>query len=145
MPFIDTHRENMIKGFKDFLMHGNVVDLAVGITIGVAFTTLVKTFGDNFINPLVAAVGGSGAEEGLGFKVLSDNNATFIDIGAIINAVIIFTITMAVLYFAVVAPMTKIQARRKAGQVPEPEAVPEDIELLREIRNALITHPGGQI
>ena len=135
----------MIKGFKNFLMHGNVVDLAVGITIGVAFTTLVKTVGDNFINPLVAAVGGSGADDGLGFKVLSDNEATFINIGAIINALIIFTMTMAVIYFVVVVPMTRVQERRKAGHEPKPEAIPEDIKLLREIRDALAPGPGGQI
>ena len=134
----------MIKGFKDFLMHGNVIDLAVGIAVGVAFTTLVAAFGTNFIQPLVSAVGGSDASEGFGFRVLSANESTFVNISGIINAVIVFVITMAVIYVAVVVPMTKIQARRRAGQEPKPEAVPEDIELLREIRDALITRPGVQ-
>lgn len=127
----------MIKGFKDFLMRGNVVDLAVGISIGVAFTSLVAAFGAFFITPLVAAVGGSGADMGLGFKILSANSATFINIGAIINALIVFVVTMAVIYFAVVLPMQKLQSLRKPGHVDEPAGVPEDIALLREIRDAL--------
>ena len=131
----------MIKGFKDFLMRGNVVDLAVGIAIGVAFTSLVAAFGKNFINPLVTAVGGTGAKRGLGFNVLSDNDATFINIGAIINALIVFVVTMAVIYFAVVVPMQKLQSLRKPGPVDEPEGVSEDIALLREIRDALIARP----
>ena len=124
----------MLKGFKDFLMRGNVVDLAVGIAIGVAFTTLVKTFGDNFVNPIVAAIGGN-SDNGFGFKI-TDNAATLVNIGAIINAVIIFVITMAVIYFAIVVPVQKLQALRKTGDA-EPEAVPEDIALLREIRDSL--------
>lgn len=132
----------MIKGFRDFLLRGNVVDLAVGIAIGVAFTTLVKTFGDNFINPLVAAMGGKGAANGLGFHVLSGNQATFINIGAIINALIIFVVTMAVIYFAVVVPMTKVMDRINAGKIPEESATPEDIALLREIRDSLAARGG---
>lgn len=127
----------MIKGFKDFLMRGNVVDLAVGIAIGVAFTTLVKTFGDNFVNPIVAAIGG-GSSKGFGFQI-TDSAKTLVDIGAIINAVIIFVITMAVIYFAIVVPVQKMQSLRKPGD-PEPEAVPEDIALLREIRDSLQHH-----
>lgn len=127
----------MIKGFKDFLLRGNIVDLAVGIAIGVAFTALVASFGTYFINPLIAALGGSGAD-GFGFYVLSDNPNTFIDIGAIVNALIVFVVTMAVIYFVVVVPMQKLQARRKSGE-GEPEEVPEDIALLREIRDSLST------
>ena len=127
----------MIKGFKDFLMRGNVVDLAVGIAIGVAFTTLVKTFGDNFVNPIVAAIGGN-SSKGFGFTI-TDNPKTLVDIGAILNAGIIFVITMAVIYFAIVVPVQKLQSLRKPGD-PEPEAVPEDIALLREIRDSLANH-----
>jgi len=129
----------MIKGFKEFLMRGNVVDLAVGIAIGVAFTTLVKTFGDNFVSPIVAALGGNGSK-GLGFTI-TDNPKTLVDVGAIINAGIIFVITMAVIYFVIVAPMKHLQERRAAGIEPEPEAVPDDIALLREIRDALQRRP----
>ena len=130
----------MIKGFKDFLMRGNVVDLAVGIAIGVAFTSLVAAFGDNFIKPIVAAVGGD-KQEGFGFKI-TDSGATFVDIGGIINALIVFVVTMAVIYFVVVVPVQKLQAMRKPGPgADEPEAVPEDTALLREIRDALLRRP----
>ena len=126
----------MIKGFKDFLMRGNVVDLAVGIAIGVAFTTLVAAFGDNFINPIVASVGGN-SDKGFGFQI-TDSPKTLVDIGALLNALIVFVVTMAVIYFAVVVPVQKLQAMRKPGPgVDEPEAVPEDIALLREIRDSL--------
>ncbi|AXT85915.1 large conductance mechanosensitive channel protein MscL [Aeromicrobium sp. A1-2] len=131
----------MIKGFKDFLMRGNVIDLAVGIAIGVAFTSLVAAFGDNFINPIVASVGG-GSEKGFGFQI-TDSSKTLVDVGALINALIVFAVTMAVIYFAVVVPVQKMQAMRRPGPgVDEPEAVPEDTALLREIRDALARRPG---
>lgn len=128
----------MLKGFKDFLMRGNVVDLAVGIAIGVAFTTLVAAFGDSFVKPVVASVGGGDADSrGFGFHI-TDSEATFVDIGGILNALIVFMVTMAVIYFAIVIPVQKLQALRKPGPgADEPEAVPEDTALLREIRDAL--------
>lgn len=125
----------MIKDFKNFLMRGNVVDLAVGIAIGVAFTTLVASFGTNFINPILAAIGGNNTK-GFGFTI-TDNPKTLVDIGGILNALIVFVVTMAVIYFAIVVPMQKLQALRKRGAVEEPEDVPEDIALLREIRDSL--------
>ncbi len=127
----------MIKGFKAFIMKGNVVDLAVGIAIGVAFTTLVAAFGTYFVNPIVAVAGGDNAR-GFGFEIT--NEATFVNIGAIINALIVFVVTMAVIYFAIVVPMEKMQSLRKRGE-EEPEATPEDIALLREIRDALQRRP----
>jgi len=128
----------MIKGFKDFLMRGNVVDLAVGIAIGVAFTTLVAAFGRHFVNPIVAVAGGDN-ERGFGFEIT--NEATFVNIGGLINAVIVFVVTMAVIFFAVVVPVQKLQALRRRGVEAEPEALPEDIALLREIRDALQRRP----
>jgi large conductance mechanosensitive channel len=132
----------MIKGFKDFLMRGNVIDLAVGIAIGVAFTTLVGAFGQYLVNPIVAVAGGDKAQ-GFGFNI-TDSDATFVNVGGLINALIVFVVTMAVIYFAVVVPVQKLQSLRRPGRgVDEPEAVPEDIALLREIRDALATRPGG--
>ncbi|MBC7631711.1 large conductance mechanosensitive channel protein MscL [Aeromicrobium sp.] len=132
----------MLKGFKDFLMRGNVVDLAVGIAIGVAFTTLVAAFGTNFVQPIVASVGGGGKEsKGFGFSI-TDSSATFVNIGGIINAFVVFAVTMAVIYFAIVMPVQKLQAMRKPGPgLDEPEAVPEETALLREIRDALQHRP----
>ena len=128
----------MIKGFKDFLMRGNVVDLAVGIAIGVAFTTLVGAFGTYVVNPIIAVAGGD-SSRGLGFEIT--NEATFVNIGALINALIVFVVTMAVIYVAIVVPVQKLQALRRSGAEEEPEATPEDIALLREIRDALQRRP----
>ncbi len=125
----------MIRGFKDFLLRGNVLDLAVGIAIGVAFTTLVDAFGEYLVNPIIALVGGNNIN-GFAWTMISGNPKTTIDFGALVNAGIVFIVTMAVLYFVVVAPVSKIQERRRRGEV-EPEEEPEDVVLLREIRDAL--------
>ena len=127
----------MLKGFKEFLLRGNIVDLAVAVVIGTAFTALVTKFTESIINPLIASAGGSNAAAGLGFFIKDGVGSTFIDLGSVINAIITFVITAAVVYFFVVVPMKKIQDRRAAGVEPEPEVVPEDIALLREIRDAL--------
>jgi large conductance mechanosensitive channel len=124
----------MIKGFKEFILRGNVVDMAVGIAIGVAFTALVGAFGANFVNPIVAVAGGD-QPRGFGFTI-TDSSATFVNIGGLINAVIVFLVTMAVIYFAIVVPVTKLQDLRRRGEEPAAE-VPEDIALLREIRDTL--------
>lgn len=128
-----------MKGFKDFVMQGNVIDLAVGVVIGGAFTALVTAFVSYIINPIVAAAGGANGI-GLGFHVIASNDKTFVDIGSVISAIITFLITAAVVYFVFVLPMAK--ARRMAmirrGEDPDaPEATPEDIALLTEIRDAL--------
>lgn len=123
----------MFKGFKQFLLQGNVLDMAIGIAIGVAFTTLVDAFGKNLIDPIVAVFGGSDAD-GFTWRILSGNKETIIDFGGIINAVIVFIITMAVLYFVIVAPLNKV--REKRGMLEEEEDT-EDVVLLREIRDSL--------
>ncbi|MGA7689956.1 MAG: large conductance mechanosensitive channel protein MscL [Jiangellales bacterium] len=135
----------MIKGFRDFILRGNVVELAVAVVIGGAFTALVAVFGEAFINPLIAVVGGPDST-GWGFQILAGNDATFVDIGAVVTAVITFVITAAVVYFLVVAPMNSYQARVKAklDVEPEPEEIPADVELLKEIRDLLAERrPGG--
>jgi large conductance mechanosensitive channel len=124
----------VLKGFRDFIMRGNVVDLAVGIVIGAAFTTLVNQFTKSFLEPLIKVFGGGGAQGGV--WELSDQKFAW---AAFINAVITFLLTAAVLYFVVVLPMNKLAERRKRGEVPEPEAPSEDIVLLTEIRDALRT------
>ncbi|MEV8438356.1 large-conductance mechanosensitive channel protein MscL [Actinosynnema sp. NPDC051121] len=124
----------MIKGFKDFLMRGNVIDLAVAVVIGAAFTAIVTAFTTNLINPIIAVFGGSNVE-GLAVK-LGDNDKTIVDFGAIITAVINFLIVAAIVYFIFVLPMNKLKERRKRGQEPGP-AEPTDVELLKEIRDLL--------
>ncbi|MDQ0379073.1 large-conductance mechanosensitive channel protein MscL [Amycolatopsis thermophila] len=126
----------MLKGFKDFLMRGNVIELAVAVVIGTAFTAIVTAFTNGLIKPLINAIGGSEAAKGLGFNVLRENDSTFLDFGGVINAAINFVIVAAVVYFLLVLPMKKIQDRRKRGQEAGP-AEPTDVELLKEIRDLL--------
>ena len=132
----------MIKGFKDFLLRGNVIDLAVAVVIGIAFTGLVTAFTNNIINPIVATAGGTNVN-GLAFRIIDDNSKTLVDFGAVISALINFMIIAAVLYFLVVAPVNMIMERRKRGEEPEAEATPEDIALLQEIRDLLRARQGG--
>jgi len=128
----------MLKGFKEFIMRGNVVDLAVAVVIGGAFAAIVNTVVSAIITPVLNATGGA-ETSGLGFFIVSDRPDTYVDLSEIINAVIVFLITAAVVYFIFVVPMNKYQERRKRGQEPEPEAPDENIILLQEIRDLLKT------
>ena len=129
----------MLKGFKDFLLRGNIVDLAVAVVVGTAFTALVTAFTKSFIEPLLGVVGGGG-ELGMSFTIRDQ----VFTIGAFITAIITFAITAAVVYFFVVVPMKTVQERLAQGKEEAPVAVPEDIQLLREIRDALAAQrPGG--
>ncbi|MFJ7212200.1 large-conductance mechanosensitive channel protein MscL [Amycolatopsis sp. NPDC098790] len=126
----------MLKGFKDFLMRGNVVDLAVAVVIGSAFTAIVTAFTNGLIKPLISTIGGTDAAQGLGYQIFENNKATFLDFGGVINAAINFVLVAAVIYFVIVLPVKKIQERRKRGQEPGPSE-PTDVELLIEIRDLL--------
>ncbi|MGW4394979.1 large-conductance mechanosensitive channel protein MscL [Amycolatopsis nivea] len=132
----------MLKGFKDFLMRGNVVDLAVAVVVGAAFTAIVTAFTNGLIKPLISAIGGSDAAQGLGFRILKENGATFMDFGGVINAAINFVIVAGIVYFLVVLPVKHLQERRKRGQEPGP-AEPTDVELLIEIRDLLRAQQGN--
>ncbi|TVT51638.1 large-conductance mechanosensitive channel protein MscL [Amycolatopsis rhizosphaerae] len=126
----------MLKGFKDFLMRGNVVDLAVAVVVGTAFTAIVTAFTNGLIKPLINTVGGTDAAQGLGFNILSGNPSTFLNFGDVINAAVNFVLIAAVVYFVIVLPVKTIQQRRKRGQESGPSE-PTDIELLMEIRDLL--------
>ena len=132
-----------MKGFKDFVMQGNVIDLAVGVVIGSAFTALIGAFVDNLIQPIINVFGG-GNVNGLAFKITNDS--TLVDIGAILSAIIAFLITAAVVYFVFVLPISharKIDRRRRGLPEEEETAISEDIALLTEIRDALVVQRGG--
>lgn len=126
----------MLQGFKDFLFRGNIVDLAVAVVIGTAFTALVSTLTASVIEPVINAFGGASVD-GLSFRIIDGNQATTVDLAAVINAIITFIITAAVVYFVFVAPSKKLLERLAAGEEDEPEGPSEDILLLREIRDAL--------
>ncbi len=132
----------MIKGFKEFLMRGNVLDLAIAVVIGTAFARVVDTVVTSLVNPLVNTVGG-GSVKGLSWTIIGSNPKTTIDFAAIINAVIVFVVTAAVVYFILVVPMQKLAERRKRGEEPEPEPLTLEQELLTEIRDALRARDGA--
>ncbi|MGK2242415.1 MAG: large conductance mechanosensitive channel, partial [Rhodococcus sp. (in: high G+C Gram-positive bacteria)] len=93
----------MLKGFKDFLLRGNVLDLAVAVVIGAAFTAIVTAFTSNIINPLVASIGGAN-EYGWGIQLTGDSAETFLNFGAVVTAIINFIIIAAVVYFVLIVP-----------------------------------------
>ncbi|MCX4468900.1 large conductance mechanosensitive channel protein MscL [Micromonospora sp. NBC_01655] len=129
----------MLKGFKDFIMRGNVVDLAVGVVIGAAFTSVVTQLTNSFLKPLIALVTVliTGSDKGLEGTPWTVRNVDF-DWISFINAAITFALTAAALYFLVVYPMNKLAERRKRGEEPPPAAPSEEVKLLTEIRDALV-------
>ncbi|EPD69645.1 MULTISPECIES: MscL family protein [unclassified Streptomyces] len=113
----------MIKGFKNFLMRGDVIVVAVGLIVALAFSTLIKAFTDFVINPIIARAQGS-RSVGLGWQLgEGGNKATYLDIGSFISALIYFIIFMAVVYFLIVVPYKHYSARRGATVFGEPGPV----------------------
>jgi large conductance mechanosensitive channel len=111
----------MLKGFKEFILRGNVIDLAVAVVIGAAFGAVVKAFVDNLITPLIAAIFGKPDFSGLAFTI----NGSIFKYGLFINALITFVLVAAAVYFVVVAPMNKLAERRARGADPETKQCPE--------------------
>lgn len=124
----------MLKGFKEFIMRGNVVDLAVAVVIGAAFGKIVTALVDGLINPLVAAIFGQPDVTDVGTFTI--NEAKF-SIGLILQEMINFLFVAAAIYFVIVLPINKLNERRKRQTEPEPETLTTDQELLTEIRDAL--------
>lgn len=113
----------MIKGFKNFLMQGSVVVIAIGLMVALAFSTLIKAFTDSIINPLLNRFQGGGGI-GLGIQLGDKGNAkTFLDLGAVLSAVIYFVVFMAVLYFLIVVPYKAMMARRGETVFGDPAPV----------------------
>ena len=97
----------MIKGFREFILRGNVIDLAVAVIVGAAFTAIVTSFVTNIITPLIAALVGKPDFSALVFHV----NGGMVQYGLFLNAVIAFLLLAAVVYFLIVAPMNYVMAR----------------------------------
>ncbi|WP_300007613.1 large conductance mechanosensitive channel protein MscL [Pseudonocardia sp.] len=125
----------MLTGFKDFILRGNVVDLAVAVVIGTAFATIVSAFTSGIIQPLINVIGSPEAG-GLRVQLVPGNDGTVVDFSAVITAAINFLIVAAVVYFVIVLPLNKLKERRTRGEEPGP-AEPTDVELLAEIRDLL--------
>ena len=125
----------MLKGFRDFIMRGNVLDLAVAVVIGAAFAKVVDALVTGIINPLIAAVFGKPTLNDVGMFTI--NNAQF-SIGLVLTALVNFILVAAAVYFVLILPVNKMRERF----VTEGEAAEaEEISLLREIRDSLQSRP----
>ena len=134
----------MIKGFKDFITRGNVVDLAVGVVIGAAFTAVVNSFVTGILNPLIAAIFGKPDLSHVLTWTLNDagtadpKDDAVLSIGLVLTALINFLLVAIAIYFFVVVPLNKLAVRSAKDEPAPDEAVsPTEIELLTEIRDAL--------
>jgi large conductance mechanosensitive channel len=140
----------VLNGFKNFLMRGDVITVAVGLVVALAFSNLVKAFTDSVINPLVAAAQ-PGGHFGLGWQLgEAGNKATFLDIGSFLSAIIYFVVFVGVVYFLIVVPYKHIRARRGVtvfGDEPTTKACPEclsDIpEAARKCKYCASAQPTG--
>jgi large conductance mechanosensitive channel len=118
-----------MKGFRTFLMRGNVVDLAVGVVIGVSFGAVVKGLVDGFLTPLIALVAGKPDFSQIHFDV----NGTLFPIGGFIGSLVTFLLTAAAVYFFVVLPMNALMARLKPHAPPPDPTTKQCPECLSEI------------
>jgi large conductance mechanosensitive channel len=124
----------MLKDFKAFLLRGNVVDLAVAVVVGAAFGSVVTALVANIITPLIAAAGGA---PDFGRLAITINNSR-INYGAFLNAFISFLMIASVVFFFVVKPMNLLLTRLQSGKEKEPVPKDPQIEILEEIRDALL-------
>lgn len=129
-----------MKGFKEFILRGNVVDLAVAVVIGAAFGAVVTALVRDIVTPFIAAIFGKPHFADLKFTI---NHSTFL-YGDLINYLISFLGVAAAIYFFVVLPLNKLSERRAKGKVPADELPPptDDIVLLTEIRDLLARQDG---
>ena len=124
----------MLKGFKEFISRGNVVELAVGVIIGAAFKNIVDALVDGIINPLIAAVIG---KPDFSDAFILTLNGTDVKFGVLITAVINFLLMAFAIYFCIVMPMNALNARRKKTKDDAPKEISDEVKLLTEIRDAL--------
>ena len=129
----------MLKEFRDFILRGNVVDLAVAVVLGAAFGAVVAGFVSSFITPLIAAVGGETTFSDLYFTL---NGARF-TYGEFIDVLIRFVVVAAVVFFLIIKPMNLVMKRVRRAEAPVSDAPAEDVVLLREIRDLLREGAGG--
>ncbi len=107
----------MLKGFKQFILRGNVIDLAVAVVIGAAFGAVVAAFVKDLLTPLIAAIAGKPDFSAFYFDI---NGSRFL-YGDFVNAVVSFLLIAAAVYFFVVVPMNAIIARQRRGEAPSPD------------------------
>lgn len=126
----------MLKGFKDFLARGNIVDLSIAVVIGTAFTALVTKFTESIVQPLIDGIG-AGKDSNYGILRIPIYGGQTIDLNVLLSAAINFVLVAAVVYFLVVVPYNRL---RKKGEVEQ--AQDTELSLLTEIRNLLADESG---
>lgn len=136
-PTLTERQTTMLKGFRDFLTRGNVVDLAVAVVIGAAFTAIVKAVNEGVITQLIAALGGVPDLSQENFTI----NGTPIYWGLVLTEAINFVVVAAIVYFLVIVPMNKAQERFNTPAEEPAATLTKDQELLIEIRDALKAPP----
>ena len=134
----------MLKGFKEFIMRGNVIDLAVAVVIGAAFTAVVTALIENIFNPIIGALFNADSLTNTAIVTIGDAQLKF---GAVLAALISFLLVAIVVYFVFVLPINTMkehaEARRKAGV--EDESKPEtELDILNDIRKLLAERPEGR-
>jgi large conductance mechanosensitive channel len=129
----------MLREFRDFVMRGNVVELAVAVIIGAAFGAVITAFTAAFITPLIALIGGKPDFSDLVLRI-SGTDFTY---GLFLNALISFLIIAAVVFFLVVRPMNKVMERMKRGE--DPEAPSAEVATLIEIRDLIAQRGAGGV
>ena len=121
----------MLKGFREFIARGNVIDLATAVIIGAAFTGLVTAFTDNVVQPLISRIGAT-PDSDYGFLRIPLGDNIYVDLNAVVTAAINFLIIAAVVYFVIVVPYKKLKELDKKVEESETE-----LTLLTEIRDLL--------
>jgi len=124
---------SVLAEFREFVLRGNLVDLAIAVVVGAAFGALVTSAVENLVTPLIAAVGGEPDFSRLSFTI----NGSRFGYGAFLNALLSFVVIAAVVFFGVVKPVNALLARLKRDEREEPEAPAPDVALLTEIRDLL--------
>lgn len=148
-----SENKSLLAGFKEFLMRGNVVELAVAVVIGTAFSKIVDSVVKGLINPLVGAIGTKDLDKyssclkapcEISEKTGEVTNGVPINWGPVLSASLTFLITAAVVYFLMILPMSKYK-ERQAAKSPVPEAPPgaSEVDLLAEIRDLLTAQQNG--
>ncbi|AQA06185.1 large-conductance mechanosensitive channel [Mycobacterium sp. MS1601] len=121
----------MLKGFKEFIARGNIVDLSVAVVIGTAFTGLVTAFTQNVVQPLIDRIG-AGPDREYGILRIPLGGDQFVDLNAVLSAGINFVLVAAVVYFLIVLPYKKLRERGEVEQAQDTE-----LSILTEIRDLL--------
>ncbi|MEU9114820.1 large conductance mechanosensitive channel protein MscL [Streptomyces sp. NPDC048483] len=148
-----SENKGVLQGFKEFLMRGNVIDLAVAVVVGAAFTNIVNAVVKGVINPIIGALGSQNLDHYKAClsaschpnpKTGEFTDGIYILWGSVLSAALTFLITAAVVYFLMILPMNKWKARQDAKQpVDDAPADPTEVELLIEIRDALLAQRNG--